>query len=54
MNYFIHQAYLEALKSPLERKCGAILIDGNTIISKGYNTDKRHITSNKKCCLLRT
>jgi deoxycytidylate deaminase len=51
--YFIQQAYLEALKSPMIKNYGAILVHHNKIISRGYNYYKSHLTSKLSCCLLR-
>jgi len=47
-------AYLEALKSPLKSKYGAVLSYRGRIISTGYNDDRKmsSITSLNRCCLL--
>jgi deoxycytidylate deaminase len=47
-------ALLEAKKSNIVHKCGAVLIYRNKIVSKGYNFYRcdRVSSSNKNCCFL--
>lgn len=54
MSYqFIQEALLEAKKSPMTAKYGAVLVYRNRIISKGYNTYKPPISNSSRYCLLR-
>lgn len=38
MNYFQLEAYKEALKSPMNKKYGAVLIHRGRIVSRGHNS----------------
>lgn len=51
MEYFTAEAVKEALKSPMSKKYGAVLIHKGKIISRGYNYDTCPSSTNK-CCLL--
>ncbi len=48
--YYVNLAYQEALKSPLKKKYGAVLIYRNKVVGKGYNYSLCNLTS-KKCIL---
>jgi len=50
---FIREAYNEALKSPMTKNYGAVLIHHNKIISRGHNSYKLNLSSKAPCCLLR-
>jgi len=53
MESLIELAYLEALKSPMTSRYGAILVYNSKVISSGYNDDRKlKISNNKLCCLL--
>ncbi|QKF93577.1 CMP deaminase domain-containing protein [Fadolivirus algeromassiliense] len=51
MNKFVLAAHNEALKSPMSKKYGAVLIYNNKIISRGHNYYK-YIGPLKENCLL--
>lgn len=51
MDYFVREAYLQALKSTMEKRYGAVLVYRNKIIAKGYNYEKNISTLNR-CYLL--
>ena len=48
---FIQEALLEAKKSPMNSKYGAILVYRNKNISKACNTYKSPICTNRNCFL---
>lgn len=49
----IYLAYREAIKSPLNKAHGAVIINNNKIIASGYNYElPGSITTKLKCCLL--
>jgi deoxycytidylate deaminase len=48
----IYKALCESLKSPVNKKFGAVLIYRGKIISSGYNYHNNSITNNIKQCLL--
>jgi deoxycytidylate deaminase len=50
MNHFASEAEKEALKSPMSKKYGAVLVYNNKIISRGFNYYK-HIGNNRQCPL---
>lgn len=51
----ILKAYKEALKSPLDKAHGAVIINENEVIGIGYNYPRHGtITTKIKCCLLRS
>lgn len=50
MDHFVFNAKREALKSPMSKQYGAILVYNNKIISRGYNYYK-HIGNNRECPL---
>ena len=45
--YFILQAYQEALKSTMTKRYGAVLVHNNKIVSKGHNYSTSLCSSNK-------
>lgn len=52
LHHFVYEATLQALKSPIDKKVGAVLIYRNKIISRGYNTHRRKISTLSRSCLL--
>jgi deoxycytidylate deaminase len=51
--YFQQQVYLQALKSPLLKKYGVVIIHQNKIISVGYNKFKPNVVIGKNIqCVL--
>ena len=51
MSDFLNKAYIEANKSPMSAKYGAVLVYRNRIISYAHNTYKN--CSNPTYCVLR-
>lgn len=51
LNRFVIEAINEALKSPLSKKYGAVLVYKGKIISRGYNYDTHICSSNRQCLL---
>ena len=51
MSSFIDEALLQAHKSPMTAKYGAVLVYRNKVISYAYNTYKTYV--NSTCCVLR-
>lgn len=45
--YFVELAYKQALKSTMNKKYGAILVDKNKVIGVGFNYSNRISTINK-------
>jgi deoxycytidylate deaminase len=52
LHYFIEQALLEAQKSPVSSKYGAVLVNRNKIIARGHNKHSGNIGTLSKYCLL--
>ncbi|AYV81592.1 MAG: hypothetical protein Harvfovirus43_14 [Harvfovirus sp.] len=51
-DYFIESAIAQALKSPMDKKYGAVLIHRGKIISSGFNKYRRGMSSKVKDCIL--
>lgn len=49
--YYRNIAFICALNSDIKKRCGAILVYRNKIISTGYNYSTK-ISSGNNCCLL--
>lgn len=51
MQHYIELAYQQALKSPLDKRYGAVLIHRKKIVSVGHNYYSKISTSTKQCKL---
>jgi hypothetical protein len=51
MDKYFELALQEAQKSPMSSKYGAIIVYNNMVISKAYNTYKKHSSIQNQCLL---